>query len=905
MCEKFNQHRLNYVIEHFDEICKEQNFMKDNREKTLMSLKRYLRESTNGTKYIKYYYSNDEIGGRFQSKGMSLCRMPNYIRSYVMAGLYNDYDLQMSGISITRAMLDHCEECQYDGDTIYIDEYMDKREEKLKDTGLPRNEAKTLFTIILNGGDHTNIVRNIKNSKSRNFVNHFATEMIEIREHICTNVHNESKYNEFKGKLEKANETENFTGKFLARLVYNKESEVIHMLHDITKGAEYSVYTYDGIMLPKDYKLHEFGEFTEDDIALGVPLDRISEFISERCETKITLVQKPIIISDVLRSRVPDVVPEYEDISYKWFGDFKNMRTVNFSTISKGIFKKWARKNVMFISDGGDLKILTRNKEINQNTSLASAEYKTVNIKSFERTMAVKVAFTKENEKFDKDLYLKIKNNPAYIIPDEEQEKIKKGEISIKFKSHTFTTLLNNMYANGEAKIYDKTTFKPHLRRDSHRINNIDQYNTFSYFDFDTDKITSDIDFTESRWYNHMKKYMCSNNEDEFEHFMDWMAHAIQDPLSDERPSAQVFISEQGNGKGTIIEWVRKMLGHQHYTTINDMDAFLRSRFNAEHAGKLFKFFEEVRGSRNIMSNADILKAIIKETTERKEQKMIDPLFIRAVSRFILFSQHMRIVYVEAGDRRFDVHKCDNTWANKKEYWNLIYKELSDPKFIKASFDFLANRVYDKSSVLGVCENEFREELMIKSLPSAFEFLKEYIEDKYFADDIPHFGEDHKHWRVPVSKLQRKYVGYGNGNNAKTLITQLENAKIKPSTGRLVHPKKVPASKAHCFNLYPPLIEETMAKYLKIKSFRLNLFKNPRDKRNNDFTDEQPEQPNESSKPNEGGGDPSNSQEEGTDNLDNIDNVDLPIDTDVDTDVASNILLDDLDEFDGLSDFDE
>jgi hypothetical protein len=94
--------------------------------------------------------------------------------------------------------------------------------------------------------------------------------------------------------------------------------------------------------------------------------------------------------------------------------------------------------------------------------------------------------------------------------------------------------------------------------------------------------------FEQSKFFAHLRNDMFCGDRGELNHFLDFVADIAQ-----RSATRHVFCSGQGAGKGTMVEWLKRMLGREHVLTFSSAQSYF-SRFNPDRVNKLVNVMEEI-----------------------------------------------------------------------------------------------------------------------------------------------------------------------------------------------------------------------------------------------------------------------------------------------------------------------
>ena len=223
-------------------------------------LKKYIQLviDTNNNIKTNYKYGGKKHFGRLYSCGPSIQKLYNGFRGLLLNGITYDLDMQNCHLIIVKNLIKE----QKIRRTKYIQEYIDDRENKLKDLmkdlDISKGEAKCLFLQCLNKHNQTRFYRNkeITNEFFKNFDNETSRVMEEI-----ANIY----YDEYSQYLEDKNDDDepiyNVHGKIQNMILTKKENEYLKIARDYLEENNVKIHTlmYDGLMpyISDNYKVED------------------------------------------------------------------------------------------------------------------------------------------------------------------------------------------------------------------------------------------------------------------------------------------------------------------------------------------------------------------------------------------------------------------------------------------------------------------------------------------------------------------------------------------------------------------------------------------------------------------------------------------------------------------------
>lgn len=691
--ERFDKDKLYTILKKIDFFKSQLSDGKGNDKKYVSELakklKKYLKKSYNGISYTTYRQNYSK--GRYSAtNNISLQGMCRKVRHSIAEDYFVDIDI----VNCHPVILLHLCKTEYtDIDTPNLERYVNDRENVLKELKVDRDLAKQIYISLMNEGSKD---YNDLKYKSEH-IQKYKKELNTIRKLICAE-HPEkfAKLTKHRREVEKKDYAHK--GSFINHLLCEIENKILMKMFEFFGEPDCCVLCHDGIMLPIGGKYN---------------LEGCEEFIQDECDIKVKLKIKKM--NDGFDFKNVDIVP-YKEESLNVYSDFNKL-------IGKNIYLEklfgWGYENIRSIENHGNFYYITKNKVKNY-----------IGDKHYEETTQW-TPIKSEHLAKSLNLVCNVHNSLFQNLKGDEPEKYEDKRVTDKYQFNRIggvgkKSFLQFARQYGLLQSYNKIDFVPYLKRKG--IPDLGgNFNIFTPFPFDDEnKIDKPIDFTKSHTYNHIKIALCAGNEDEFEHFMDFIADMIQDP-SQIKGTAHLFYSRQGAGKGMLCKFLTHMLGTKNVLIVNNTDSYFGTNFNIGSSNKILKVFEEVSEKGNAFKNHNRLKAELTAETERIEPKGIDAYTNRNCARALFFTNNQDALYVEGDDRRYTLHRVDNKYNNNFEYFKPIWKEIGDQNFLRNAFNWFVDRKYNIENVLKPFETTYKKEQKVDNLSNGLKFLLEHV----------------------------------------------------------------------------------------------------------------------------------------------------------------------------------
>jgi hypothetical protein len=807
--EDIDVDKLSYIVRHKKKFKNEIKTDNDNWDSIEMA-KKLLKKSRGGK--VKVLYKQTENVGRFNAaRSLSQQTTQRRIR-HTIALDYVDIDISNSGPAILKFICDQNKiECSI------LQKYCANREKFLTDNDLTFEIGKVAFISIINGG-HELLPEGSK--ELREFM---YDEIKKIHNNII--LLHPQKFEEFKKKRLEDDEPKhkyNHEGAFVSNIIYDIENKILMTMYEFFGKPKNVVLCFDGLMLKNN---------------INYDLKKCQKYVFDKLHINITLAKKPF--NEKLS--VPKKILKYKETTFEYFSDFGKLVD---NDVELEVAEEWLNNSIKFIDKETDLLIFAKCKKIDSDIKETFSYYIQSDYDKIAKTLK-NINCNIINPKFDYELFQECsKNNKklktlsmedqqktyrylytclsnskgkgffdVYSVHRKYKHKSKKSDTDDETSDETDDendSENKNIYPSQR---YSDVEFYPFLKRKGIH-NTPDTFNIFTEYPLDKVKLMEKIDFTKSKWYTHMKTDLTNNNNAEFENLLDWIAIKLQYPTV--LIPAQLFYGEQGTGKGTFVEFIKRLLGSNNVVTIENIDTYL-DKFNADMAFKSIKVLEEIEDNGKAYTNHNRIKADMKKTTERMEDKYKKAVTLKHFSSYIFNTNNKKSLKIEASDRRFTCHMVSDAHADNTEYFNSIYEELQNVQFMKNAFEFFAEREYNKNMVRKAFTNYFKIQQKLSDMPIGLKFTKNLIEEginkKYcLKDDLVKAVHVHQQYKDWCGKN-----GCTQYYNETTFKDQLKLIKIEQKR------YERNGTKLYCYNFNKETVEIAFKIYLKATDFVFNI----------------------------------------------------------------------------------
>lgn len=813
--EIFNIDRAGYILEHWDELVNDiVNQDNSNTELTKKQFHSFVNQAKilhDGLAATTVTYSQKtEQGGRcFAHRSISLQGMPKAIRHSITDGIYIDIDIVNAHPNILMQMWEKEASSQEDVARFKcpsIKHYVENRDEILLDfianPNIPekyrnRDNAKKYFLVLMNKEDdiYDENSQKTKISTFNEFTKMFKHESSIIHKYYSQKDAKKFKtYKSYKNKMGKEN---NIKASYCSFLISDVENSIMNSIMSAFNDNVNLVPCFDGVMVPSWMNVDE------------IALKFVEKHILDNTGYNVKLAIKPFdhklkVFDD------PNIrVPKYKIKRPMYYNDYRMFVGIDKEHTMESV-DNWAKECMFTLINMGKTKIIRKNMQIEV---IGGKTVKTANyaFMDADKTIDNARAFINIlNPKYDHTFF---NLNSHY----KKSNSIWKDTRMQKYKFENMRDYIAFKLQNDELRNYDGIDFMPYtdVNPCSKRV-----FNTFTEFPNMKRNPNPDIDFEKSLTYNLITSDLCSGNNGEYNHFLDFLADIIQDPCN-VKGNAHYFGSEkQGVGKGIMAKFLTLLFGNEWVISIGNPDRYL-GQFNSLYSYKLLKIFEELGSEGSIYNNMNRMKEEITAPMQRFESKRENEISIRNCARIIGFGNYInRSVFVGDKDRRWTIHVVNCEHAGNSEYYSKIIKEIEDPEFISSAFHYFKNRKYNPDNVRFCYNTEAKEKQKIEQLKSGYKFIVDFIERTFAGEDVESKSPDDETFRFPFSSLNDEFKKLYAGNRQDTLKKQLLELGIEVKNKRK---HRHGNTLTQCVTLYPPDVQKAIRTHLDSDLFEINL----------------------------------------------------------------------------------
>lgn len=224
---------------------------------------------------------------------------------------------------------------------------------------------------------------------------------------------------------------------------------------------------------------------------------------------------------------------------------------------------------------------------------------------------------------------------------------------------------------------------------------------------------------------NHLA-IMCDHQPDTILEFEKWLAQMIQFP--DTKTHMPIFQSEEGSGKGSFVQLVRKILGVSKVVLTANPEEYVWGRFNNMMETSFLVFFDEI-SKQMTGSGIDKIKNLITEPTITIQHKGKGAYDMKSFHRFAgLTNAWDGGMTINKGSRRFLMCKMSDEKKGVMEYWNQFYALLENIDVLRSFYQYYKTMPVSKTLPRPMM-TEFALELQKLSVDVPSLWVKDLVAD--------------------------------------------------------------------------------------------------------------------------------------------------------------------------------
>lgn len=218
---------------------------------------------------------------------------------------------------------------------------------------------------------------------------------------------------------------------------------------------------------------------------------------------------------------------------------------------------------------------------------------------------------------------------------------------------------------------------------------------------------------------------LCSGVAAASDYLLNYLAHMVQQPQH--LPGAAIILQseEEGTGKTTFIDLLRRMIGARYCITTPDAEALVGKHNDAAMNKVLLHFEEAVAPNDRVLESK--VKALITNEILTYNPKHIAAMSARNYARVFLTSNAKQVAHLPRHDRRWFVLRVSPKHTNDPAFWGPFNAQY--PREIEAFMHALQVRDISDFNPKKVPYTEAKDAQKMESVVGPEAILRRFLED--------------------------------------------------------------------------------------------------------------------------------------------------------------------------------
>ncbi len=297
-------------------------------------------------------------------------------------------------------------------------------------------------------------------------------------------------------------------------------------------------------------------------------------------------------------------------------------------------------------------------------------------------------------------------------------------------------------------------------------------------------RLVEKIDMTKVEfWLNYIKDIWCNGDEAIYKYLITWLHHMIMIPEDKTKVGLFVYSKEQGTGKNTLTDFIGQYILGRHVVTETFGLERITGKFNDPLAGKkLIVVNETSSASKSSFHTWNAMKNFLTDEMFEIESKNKNPINLKNLTNWIIFSNHPDALKLDASDRRYLCLEVSASRQNDITFFEDLRKNhmnQDSANHLYTWFAGLSEEVFVK--LYPVPMTLLKRNIIDTSKSPIVRFLEQKIEDhieinpKLKDTKLSEWNE----YKVVGSELYAKYKSWCESNGEKILASNIFGSQAK------------------------------------------------------------------------------------------------------------------------------
>ena len=223
---------------------------------------------------------------------------------------------------------------------------------------------------------------------------------------------------------------------------------------------------------------------------------------------------------------------------------------------------------------------------------------------------------------------------------------------------------------------------------------------------------------------------LCNNEQHIADYFIKWMAQMIQFPAV--KSICPTFISQEGAGKGTLLQIMRRLLGSKKVLETTKPSRDVWGSFNGIMKNSFLVNLNEL-SAKETMESEGVIKGLITDNALQINEKGVNQYEVKSYHRFIITTNKEEPIKTKHGDRRNFIIRCSDELCGKKSYFDNMYSLINDDDVMATFYDYLLHIPdMDMFNLLDIPQTQYQSELNELSIDPIILYVTDFTQENYY-----------------------------------------------------------------------------------------------------------------------------------------------------------------------------
>ena len=223
---------------------------------------------------------------------------------------------------------------------------------------------------------------------------------------------------------------------------------------------------------------------------------------------------------------------------------------------------------------------------------------------------------------------------------------------------------------------------------------------------------------------------LCNNEQNIADYFIKWMAQMIQYPAV--KSVCPTFISQEGAGKGTLLQIMRKVLGNKKVLETTKPSRDVWGSFNGIMKNSFLVNLNEL-SQKETLESEGVIKGLITDNALQINEKGVNQYEVKSYHRFIITTNKEEPIKTRKGDRRNFIIRCSDELCGKKSYFDDMYSLINDNDVMATFYKYLLDVPrMDMFNLLDIPQTQYQSDLNELSIDPILLYITDFTEKNYY-----------------------------------------------------------------------------------------------------------------------------------------------------------------------------